>query len=236
MPANWKPFAKLSNRPGLNTLLIPLAFEWIALITLIAPLVLVGRFRQRPTLGLIVWFSSFLSAGLATLVLIFNLAVSILETWLKLHSNPNGTEIWWQAVLAGFGPWLFLAVAGVSLALMNLKIAPLIDAGREIAPLAKLASSSVMTYQGCDVRLVEIPIDHAFTDGRDIFVSRQLWQSAGEAERGEILRHELKHIRQRHPQLKRVVQLIYAITPKFAASNAFASEVNALTEIIASRP
>lgn len=219
----------------MNTLLIPLAFEWIALITLIAPLVLVGRFRQRPTLGLIVWFSSFLSAGLASLVLIFNLAVSILETWLKLHSSPNGTEIWWQAVLAGFAPWLFMAVAGVSLALMNLKITPLIDAGREIAPLAKMASSSFMKYQGFDVRLVEIPIDHAFTNGRDIFVSRQLWESAAETKRAEILRHEYKHIRMRHPQLKRVVQIIYALTPKFAASAAFANEVTELTEIIANR-
>lgn len=219
----------------MNSLLIPLAFEWIALITLIAPLVFVGRFRNRPNLGLVVWFSAFLSAGFAFLLLLLGLTQSIIETWLKLHANPNGNEIWWQALLAAFAPWLFLAVAGISLALMNLRLAPLVEASRELGSLAKLASRPIQKYQGRDVRLIDIPIDHAFTDGRDIFISNKLWQSSSEADRAEILRHEYKHIRLRHPQLKRIVHMVYLVTPKFAASSAFANEVNELTEIIAKR-
>lgn len=219
----------------MSTLLIPLAFEWIALITLFAPLVLSGKFRNRPNLGLVLWFASFLSAGVAGVVLIFALIESVISTWLKLHANPNGTEVWWQALLSGFAPWLFLAVAGISLALLNLRLAPLIESKREVSPLANLASVAVDEFRGHPVRLVEVPIDHAFTDGRAIYVSGPLWQKSNPDERQRILLHEAEHIRLRHPQLKRVVQAIYLLTPKFAASNFLQSEVNELTEIIARR-
>ncbi len=219
----------------MNGLLIPLAFEWIALITLIAPLVLVGKFSSRPNLGLLVWFGAFLSAGLASAVLIISLASSIFETWIALHANPNGTEKWWLALLAGFGPWLFLATAGIGLALMNTRLAPLVESGREIGPLAQLVSKRVDSFLGVDVRQIEIPIRHAFTDGRAIYVSRELWSSADSKQRQQILLHEFEHIRLRHPLLKRVAQFIYVLTPKFAASRALQSEVERLTEIIANR-
>ena len=219
----------------MNGLLIPLAFEWIALITLIAPLVLVGKFSSRPNLGLLVWFGAFLSAGLASAVLIISLASSIFETWIALHANPNGTEKWWLALLAGFGPWLFLATAGIGLALMNTRLAPLVESGREISPLAQLASQQIEIFRDIEVRMIEIPIRHAFTDGRAIYVSRELWSSCNAQERKHILVHEYEHIRLRHPLLKRVAQVIYALTPKFAASRALQSEVERLTEIIADR-
>lgn len=219
----------------MNSLLIPLAFEWISLITLIAPLLLSGKFSKRPNLGLVVWFGAFLSAGLASIVLIISLGSSIFETWIALHANPNGTEKWWLALLAGFGPWLFLATAGIGLALMNTRLAPLVESGREISPLAQLASYKIDEYQGVDVRQLEIPIRHAFTDGRAIYVSRELWSSCNPPERKHILIHEYEHIRLRHPFLKRVAQVIYALTPKFAASRALQSEVERLTEIIANR-
>lgn len=219
----------------MSSLLIPLAFEWIALITLFAPLVLAGKFRNRPNLGLVIWFASFLSAGVAGVILIAALIDSVIATWLKLHANPNGTEVWWQALLSGFAPWLFLAVAGISLALLNLRLASLIESKREISPLAQLASRPIQEFNGHQVRVIDVPIDHAFTDGRAIYVSDQLWQKSEQDERQRILRHEAEHIRLRHPLLKRMVQVIYLLTPKFAASNFLQTEVNELTEIIARR-
>lgn len=216
-------------------LLIALAFEWIALITLLAPILLTGRFRSKPNLGLILWFSAFLSAGLAAVILIAALVISIFSTWITLHSNPNGTELWWQALLAGFGPWLFLALAGISLALMNLRLSPLLESARETSPLAQLSSQLIEVHKGFEVRLVELPIDHAFTDGRAIFITRQLWFGASEARRQQILAHELIHIRMRHPLMLRIVQFIETLTPKFAASRALQSEVLELTELVAIR-
>lgn len=217
----------------MNPLVIPIALEWILLITTLAPLLYVGKFRGRPQLGLAIWFISFLSAGIAALVVLVALATSIFSTWLAIHENPNGGEPWLAAIISGFGPWVLLALTGISLALINLKIDPLIAQARELLPAGELASKQVEVYLGKPVRLITLPIDLAFTDGQSIYVTEQFWNSSDLQQRQKLLRHEFEHIRLRHPQLKKIAGFIRVLTPWFAASKALEAEVLELTELIA---
>jgi hypothetical protein len=218
-----------------NPLVIPIALEWIFLITTLAPLLFVGKFRSRPQLGLAIWFMSFLSAGIAALVVLVALTTSIFSTWLAIHENPNGGEPWLAAILSGFGPWVLLALTGISMALINLKIDPLMAQARDLLPAGDLASRQVEVYLGKPVRLINLPIDLAFTDGRLIFISEQLWSSSDSQHRQKLLRHEFEHIRLRHPLLKKIAGFIRILTPQLAASKALEAEVLELTELIAER-
>jgi Zn-dependent protease with chaperone function len=218
-----------------NPLVIPIALEWIFLVTTVAPMVLVGRFRTHPQLGLVIWFGAFLSAGVGAAIVLVALATSIFSTWLKIHESPDGGEPWLAALVAGFGPWLLLAVVGISMALINLKLEPLVAQARQLIPAGNLGATEITKYFGISVRLVALPIKLAYTDGRSIFVTEQLWQESSDFERSEILRHELVHIRKRHPLLKKIAGFIRLLSPQLAASKALEAEVLELTELIANR-
>lgn len=217
----------------MNPLIIPLAVEWVFLITTVTPLIFTGRFRSRPNLGLAIWFSTFLSAGVAAAIAIVIAGSSVFETWLVIHENPQGGEPWMLALVSGFGPWLFLAIAGVSIALVNQKIEPLVEQARELKPALGLVKKQQTEYRGVSVATIELPIDQAFTDGKEIYVTAQWWNRLNAGEREQLLKHEYAHIRLRHPGLKKLAGFIQALTPNLAASKALAAEVFELTELAA---
>ena len=219
----------------MSPLIIPIAIEWVILVTTLAPMILVGRFDSRPRLGLAIWFSTLFSAGLAVALALGVALASIATTYLKLTANPVGSESWLLALAASFAPWAILAIAGISLALVNQRIAPIVSSAKETAPLLAAASRPVRHFDGVEVRQIELRVMVAAAHRGSILISSTALGALTEAELDAVFWHEVGHIRGRHNQLKQLAGLVRTLSPWLAASRALVVEVERLAELDADR-
>lgn len=215
--------------------MIPIAIEWVILVTTLAPLVLIGRFNNFPRMGLAVWFTALLSAGVAVVIALGIAVGSVITTYLTLVANPVGTESWLLALAASFAPWIILAIAGISLALVNQRIAPMIALANQTAPLLAAAAKPIREFAGLPVRSIQLSIMVAAAHRNSILISTAALESLDEAELEAVLWHEVGHIRGRHNQLKQLASLVLALSPWLAASRALVTEVERLAELEADR-
>lgn len=214
-------------------LVIPLAIEWVIVVTTLAPIFLPGKFNKSPQLGVAVWFAAFLSAGVATFA---SVAISIwayFETLTALNSDAVGSTSWFTALLVSFAPWVALAVGGISLALINMRIEPLVSSSKEIAPLIAMTKQPLMHFMGVRVYQVELPFAFALASNRDILISSFVKNHLSQDELDAVLWHELGHVRQKHFAIKRLARFIRVLSPKLAASRALLNEVELLCEVSA---
>lgn len=214
-------------------LLIPLALEWVLLITTLAPTAFIGRFTSRPRLGLAVWFSSLISAALATVLAFVVAAWSYFDTLAALNANQFGDAKWMWALAVSFGPWLALLLGGISLALIQLRLDPLIEAARELVPAVNQAKRPLMTFMQVPVFQIDLPFAYAVADKRQIIVSSVLPNLLTDDQFEAVLWHELGHVRGRHFGLKKLARFVRVISPSLAASKALVAEVDRLCEAAA---
>ena len=219
----------------MSPLVIPIAIEWVILVTTLAPLVLIGRFNNFPRMGLAIWFTALLSAGVAVVIALAVAVGSVITTYLTLVANPVGTESWLLALAASFAPWLILAVAGISLALVNQRVAPMIALANQAAPLLTAAAKPVREFAGLPVRSIQLPIMVAAAHRGSILVSTEALASLSDSELEAVLWHEVGHIRGRHNQLKQLASFVLLLSPRLAASRALVAEVERLAEVDADR-
>lgn len=219
----------------MSPLIIPIAIEWVILVTTLAPMILVGRLDSRPRLGLAIWFSTLFSAGLAVALALGVALASIATTYLKLTANPIGSESWLLALVASFAPWAILAIAGISLALVNQRIAPMVSTAKDTTPLLAAASKLVRHFDGVEVRQIELPVMVAAAHRGSILISTAALATLNSAELDAVFWHEVGHIRGRHNQLKQLAGFVRALSPWLAASRALVIEVERLGELDADR-
>lgn len=216
-------------------LLIPIALEWVILVTTLAPVLYPGKkfMRSHPRTALTIWFGTLLSAGIATLLALTTAIWSIYDTWVLLEANPAGSQNWFAALLVSFAPWILLALGGVSIALINLRIEPMIVAAKDTQPQLGLALNPVMNFMGAEVCEVQLPIALAMANRSQILVSSALRQVATDEQLEAVLWHELAHLRQKHFALKALAAFVRLLSPWLAASKALVAEVHELCEIAA---
>jgi Zn-dependent protease with chaperone function len=218
-----------------SPLIIPIAIEWVILVTTLAPMILLGRFDSKPRLGLVVWFATLFSAGLAVALALGVALTSIATTYLKLKANPVGSESWLLALAASFAPWAILAISGISLALVNQRIAPIVSSAKDIGPLLAAATKPVRLFEGVEVRQIELPVMLAAAHRGSILISSTALATLTSAELEAVFWHEDGHIRGRHNQLKQLAGFVRALSPWLAASRALVVEVERLAELDADR-
>jgi Zn-dependent protease with chaperone function len=216
-------------------LLIPIALEWVILVTTLAPVLYPGKkfMRSHPRTALAIWFGTLLSAGIATLLALTTAIWSIYDTWVLLEANPAGSQNWFAALLVSFAPWVLLALGGVSIALINLRIEPMIVAAKDTQPQLGLALKPVMNFMGAEVCEVQLPIALAMANRSQILVSSALRQAATDEQLEAVLWHELAHLKQNHFALKALAAFVRLLSPWLAASKALVAEVHELCEIAA---
>ncbi len=216
-------------------LLIPIALEWVVLVTTLAPVLYPGKkfMRNRPRTALVIWFGTLLSAGLATALALATAIWSIYDTWVLLEANPAGSQNWFAALLISFAPWVLLALTGVSIALINLRIEPLVIEAKDAQPQLSAASKPVMDFMGAEVCEVQLPIAFAMASRSQILVSSTLREAATDEQFEAVLWHELAHLKQRHFHLKALAAFVRLLSPWLAASKALVAEVHELCEIAA---
>jgi Zn-dependent protease with chaperone function len=214
-------------------LVVPLAIEWIILVTTLAPLLLPKRFDARPQLGIAVWFTTFLSAGLASLLAVGIAIWAYSDTLIALNSNAIGDEKWYLALIVSFAPWLALAIGGITLALINIKLEPMFEAAREIVPLLDLGKQPLLNFMGTPVSVVQLPFAYALATNREIIISQFAVDHLSKDELDAVLWHELGHLKSKHFALKKLARLIGALSSRLAASRSMVAEVQRLCEISA---
>ena len=215
----------------MTPLVIPIAIEWVILVTTLAPVILVGRFNSRPKLGLSFWFGFLLSSGLATALAVGIAVSTVFETYAKLHQSRVGSQDWLSAILVSFSPWLILAISGIALALINQRLEPLVSVARESKPLLDAASRPRMIFQGHPVATVELPIMMAAVSRGQIIISRLALETLSEPELDAVLWHEIGHIRGRHNELKTLAGFVRVLSSWLTATQAMVFEVNRLVEL-----
>ncbi len=214
-------------------LVIPLALEWVILVTTLAPMLLPKRFDARPQLGIAIWFSTFLSAGIAAVLAITIAVWGYTDTLNALNSNEIGNEKWYLALIVSFAPWLALAIGGITLALINIKLEPMFESAREIVPSLDLGKQPLMNFMGTPVAVVQLPFAYALATNREIVISQFAVDHLSKDELDAVLWHELGHVKYKHFALKRLARLIAALSSRLAASRAMVAEVERLCEIAA---
>lgn len=205
------------------------------MVTTVAPIFLPNKFRNRPQLGIAVWLAAFLSAGIATITVLVISVWAYLDTWVALNNNELGSQSWFAALLVSFAPWIALAAGGITLALINNRIEPLIAKSKEIAPLIAMTKQPLLHFMGTRVYLVELPFAFALASNRDILISTFAKDHLSQNELDAVLWHELGHVKMKHFAIKRLARFIRVLSPKFAASRALVNEIELLCEISADK-
>lgn len=219
----------------MSPLIIPIALEWVILVTTAAPLIFVGRFNKRPRLGMAIWFSALLSSGIATLLALSVAVWSVFDTYLKLSTATLGSDGWLATLGISFGPWLILAISGISLALINQRVEPLVANARELVPLLDSAARYLMTFEGYRVSQIELPIMVAAVNRGRILISSKAVEALSGEELNAVLWHEVGHLRGRHNELKTLASFTRTLSQWLIASRALVLEVERLSELEADR-
>ena len=214
-------------------LLIPLALEWVILVTTLTPILLVNKFDTRPRLGIAIWFVAFIAAGAALIVALLVAIWGYTDTVNALSKEEFGGENWGIALAISFAPWIALAIGGVSLALINQKLEPLANTARAVTPLLQLSKAPLLNFMDISVTTVELPFAYALATNREILISNFAVEHLTQNELEAVLWHELCHVKQKHFVIKRLSRLILELSPALAASSVLVNEIEKLTELAA---
>lgn len=205
--------------------LLIILIEWVLLVSVAAPMFFAGRFTKTPNLGIWLWFSSLISAIIATALSVVIATASIFITW----QNLSGDEGLVYTATFSVAPWILLGAAGVLLALGNQRLAPLFEISNRFERLGKLAGREIMEYRRAKVLELDLPGYFALTQDKNIYLSKKVFELPAK-QLEAILRHEYGHIKLNHQLLKRFAYLIYQLLPWVAASRALVYEVERLCE------
>ena len=224
----------------LPPLLLPLAVEWVILVTTLVPQVARNRGDRHPNLAIFSLFAALTSAGLASLLALVIAAQYVFQLWQELNATPPAERDpthTLQSLGVSFAPWLLLAVAGITIALINLRLEPQIQAAREAHPKIAQLLTPAGRFAGREYFSVGASAYLSFTtrlDGRQVIViSTAALNQLKQEQLDAVLWHELAHIRRGHHRLKVMAQLLQSITPRIAASKTLVVELARLSEIAA---
>jgi Zn-dependent protease with chaperone function len=211
--------------------LVPLALEWVVIASIIAPLWF-GFFTKRPRLGIASWFLLFLSSGiaLATAVVIAVWSVAYNFENLEKHS-----ESLFLTIVYSLAPWILLAMAGVALNLINLRVELVVQNFKQLMAVPVLPGKHLRMFQGVKVEVVEIESVFAIALNRPkkILISRGALAELSEAEFEAVLWHEYAHLAARHNALKRLAKMVALLAGFIRASKVMSHEVERLCEVAA---
>lgn len=214
-------------------LYVPLAIEWVILITALMPRLLVGMFNKIPKFGLFLWFTYFVSSVIASAVAI-GVTIWALAEYIELIWGPSSIEL---EIFNHLGLWALVALSGILIALLNLKTEPLISQASIARKELASASRVLGEFNGVEIRELAFPVPLAFVAnvaGKNaILISNSAVEGLAQKELEAMYWHELGHIRGRHNLVRALAKLVALVTPILSASKLFAAETDRLTEIIA---
>lgn len=212
-------------------IVVPLALEWLLIVTALTPLTFRGKFRSNPNLGITLWFGLFVS-GIVSILATLTVSIWALFELVEVGADSKLLPL---ELASNLGIWALLALAGITLAQINQKTEPLVQEANAIRP--ELAKTGVDDgfFAGFPVKRIELPMPLLFTAGQTIYVSSGAKSVLSELELEAALWHEVGHIRAAHQAIKTLAKFAETLTPRIRASKIMASEVDRLSELAADR-
>lgn len=210
---------------------MPLALEWVVIASTIAPLWL-GFFTKRPRLGIASWFFLFLSSGIAAATAI---GVSVWSVAYNFENLEKHSENIVLTLVYSIAPWVLLAMAGVALNLINLRVEPLVKNFKQIIATPVLPAKHLRIFEGVVIEVIEIETIFAIALNRPkrILISRGALSELSEAELEAVLWHEFAHLAGRHNALKRLAKIVVLLAGFIRASKVMSHEIERLCEVAA---
>ncbi|MDE2386992.1 MAG: M56 family metallopeptidase [Actinomycetales bacterium] len=228
---------------NLPPLLMPLAVEWVILVTTLVPLVGRGgrgRANNHPTIVIFVLFSALASAIAGAAIALLIACQSVLALWRELSNSPashRSAEKTLIALGASFAPWILLALAGITIALVNQRLEPHLLSARALTPRIESLFTTRGRFHGVEFLAVESPAHISFTTrihGRNaIVLSTHTLATLTQKQLDAVLWHELGHIRLGHYWLKFAAKTLAALTPRIVASRVLVERLEELAEVAA---
>jgi len=212
-----------------------LSLLWILLVSLMARTLFPNRFSNFPVLGLTIWFSALLSSILAATTAVFSLGYAYFYSLSRVSAAKFGDQDWIANFLLSFVPWAALAIFGVVLTLINLRIEEPVVQGRDLQKSFDLAKRFLKDFEGVKVFVIALPFNYALASHKDIIVSEKLLESLTAEELDAVLWHEVGHIKGKHRALKSIANFVSLITKPMNISRVFQQSVYELCEIAADR-
>ena len=210
---------------------MPLALEWVVIASTIAPLWF-GLFTKRPRLGIASWFLLFLSSGIALLTAIVIAVWSIAYNFENLEKHSENLFL---TIFYSIAPWVLLAMAGIALNLINLRVELVVQNFKKLMSTPVLPAKHLRTFQGVSVEVIEIDSVMAIALNRPkkILISRGALNELSDNELEAVLWHEYAHLAARHNALKRLAKMVALLAGFIRASKVMSYEIDRLCEVAA---
>jgi Zn-dependent protease with chaperone function len=211
--------------------LVPLALEWVVIASTIAPLWF-GLFTKRPRLGIASWFLLFLSSGIALLTAIVIAVWSIAYNFENLEKHSENLFL---TIFYSIAPWVLLAMAGIALNLINLRVELVVQNFKRLMSVPVLPAKHLRTFQGVSVEVIEIDSVMAIALNRPkkILISRGALNELSDNELEAVLWHEYAHLAARHNALKSLAKMVALLAGFIRASKVMSYEIDRLCEVAA---
>jgi Zn-dependent protease with chaperone function len=222
----------LANQAALSLLLV----NWVVAFAYFAPTALSGRrfIYRRPSFGIALWLTLFATSVLAFASALLVACYSVFTTWTNLQQTRVGSDLWLEALVVSFAPWLVLAFAGIATALVNQKLDGIFDHSLRVAPTL-MGAKRVGEVSGYAV--MELPLDFVYIGStateRVIVQTRGVRELLSPEELQACQQHEVAHLRLRHGRISAFVSLASQLLGGFAVTRAMNSELSLLLELVA---
>jgi Zn-dependent protease with chaperone function len=215
------------------SLVIPLGFEWVLLMSIFANFGLAPsqKLVDHPHMGIFLWFAIAASAFAGVALIVFS-TVLLASQHLLSHRSFVGTQ-WVTQVIWAFVPWVLLGLGGISISLLALELEPARESRLEFSKLLGVGLNA--SPQGYSV--LETPVITAFTmriEGRlKIVVTRGLMERLTPRELELVVQHERVHLQLKHPDLLTFAKFIQLISWRVPLGSLMVRQVERLSEFVA---
>ena len=212
-------------------ILVPLALEWLLIVTALTPLTFRGKFRNHPSVGICLWVALFFSS-LISLLALFVVTIWSLFELIEVGANSKMLPL---ELASNLGIWAVLAMGGIALAQINQRTETLGQEARELRPELAKAAIADGEFQGFALHRIELPVPLVFTGGRNVYFTSAAKDVLSDSEFEAALWHEIGHIRGRHAGIRAIAGLANVLTPRIRASQIMIQELGYLTELAADK-
>lgn len=223
----------------MNAVVLGAALASVLIFAIACPLYFRKKFRSHPALGITLWIAASIGLLVSLVIAVSIGIISVVETYLSLASKADGDQDLLIILVVSFIPWVGLAGTGILIALISMRLEPMIKTARRAEEQLNIFDSTRESFRGVQVLVLPIDAPIAFAKKLEgvgkIVVSTKTKSLLTTAELEAVLMHEIQHLRRNHLVLKKITGRISSWLPWLIFATAIHSELHELLELDADK-